>query len=140
MRWPKGTSLVPKPCFFSCPFFAFNRKTLFSDYERAFLYIFECLPLFLLSLFLASPFFTFSFSVSLLFFSCFLPSCHSFLFSFGSLFLFLSLMFIVLCFCFMKRTTANSIFHCSSILSMFLVSCLAFSLKSIFCYLCFLLL
>ena len=123
MRWPEGPPHLalnpPYVCLFVCfvcfvcfvlfclfPFFAFNRKKLFFFVERAFLFTFECLPMFLLSLFLASPFFSFSFSVSLLFFSFFLP-CLTFLLSFGSLFLYLSLLFCLLCFCFMKGTTSK---------------------------------
>ena len=54
--------------------------------------------------FLASPFSTFFFSASLFLFSFFLPSCLSFLLSFGSLFLSLSFFLLLLCFCFMKKS------------------------------------
>ena len=68
--------------FLSLSFFIEKHSPL----KRAFLFIFECLPLFLLSLFLASPFFTSSFSASLLLFSFFfLPVCLCLL-SFGSFF------------------------------------------------------
>ena len=109
--------LGPKPslfiifCFFVL-FFPFlslllNTKTLFfSPRKGHFLFIFECLPLFLLSFF-GIPLFNFSFSVSLLFLSFFLPSCLSFLLSLGSLFLSLSFLFFFLCFCFMKGTTSK---------------------------------
>ena len=56
---------------------------------------------------MASPFFCFSFSVSLLFFSFFLPSCLYFLLSFCFLFLSLSFLFFLHCFCFMKRKHQN---------------------------------
>ena len=45
--------------------------------KTGFLFICLCLPLFLISPFLASPFFTFSFFACLLSFSFFLPSCFS---------------------------------------------------------------
>ena len=74
-----------------------DKKNLFSRRKGHFLFVFDCLPLFSLSLFWPPPFFNFSFSVSL-FFSFFLPSCLSFLFSFASwffLFPFLSSLFFV---------------------------------------------
>ena len=46
-------------------------------------------------------------SLSLLFFSCFLPCCLCFLLSFGFLFWSLSLLFFLLCFSFMKGTASN---------------------------------
>ena len=93
VRWPKGPphlALNPPYLFvffcFSPFFFAFFSlrfidKTCFAPQEGIFVY-FQCLLSFLFSLFLASPFFTFSFfvSLSLLFFSFFLPSCFSCLF------------------------------------------------------------
>ena len=56
---------------------------------------------------MASPFFTFSFSVSLFFFSYFLPSCLSFLLSFCFLFLSFFSFFFLVCFCFMKTQHQN---------------------------------
>ena len=97
----RATSLGPKPslfsylfcfcCFFSFPFFASNRQTnpVFPLEKRHFLFIFECLPLFLLSLFLGLPLFNSSFSVSLWLFSLVFPDCLSFLLSFCSFFFFL---------------------------------------------------
>ena len=126
----RATSLGPKPslffvflwfcfCFFPL-LFAFHEKTVF-PLKRAFLFIFQCLPLFLRSLF-SPPFSTFSFSVSLVLF--FLPSFFSFLFCFVLLpcFFLLSFFLLFLCFCFMKRTTSTYQklkFWLSSILSIF---------------------
>ena len=88
----RATSLGPKPSLFSfcffvfgfviCfAFFVFNRKTLcFSPKKGILLFIILCFPLFILSLFGASSFFTFFFFVSLVFFSFFLPFCFSFLY------------------------------------------------------------
>ena len=91
--------------YFLC--FLIQQKPCFSLRKGQFLFIFECLPLFLPSLFWPPPFFNSSFSVSLLFLSFFLPSYLSFLLSFGSLFLSLSFLFFLLCFCFMKGTTSK---------------------------------
>ena len=80
---------------------------MFSPRKGHFLFIFECLPLFLFSFFWPPPFWIFlSLSLSS---SCpfFLPSCLSFLLYFASLFLSLSFLCFILCFCFMKRTTSN---------------------------------
>ena len=81
---------------------------------------------------MASPFFSLSFSVSLLLLSFFLPSCLYFLLSFGSLFLSLSFFFCLLCFCFMKRTASKdsiaiSFFHPSFLFFGFL-SCFSFQI------------
>ena len=65
VRWPKGPPHLhgPKPslfvffvfhAFFLVPFFAVHRKTLLSPQEKTFLLNFQCLPLFVVSLF-ASP-------------------------------------------------------------------------------------
>ena len=60
MRWPEGPPHLslnpPFLFFFSFAFFVFYRKNLFSPLKRASLLIFECLPLFLLSLFWPPPF------------------------------------------------------------------------------------
>ena len=97
-----------------------------------FFVVFECLPLFLLSLFLASPFFYFPFSVSLslslLFLSFFLPSCLSFLLSFGSCFvIFLSFSFF---FAFVSWKEQHQIIQLQFFLHQsflfFVVSCLVF--------------
>ena len=107
----RATSLGPKPslfsfcffcfCFSLCfPFFVFNRqKTCFPPKKGHFLFIFQCLPLFLFSLFGASPLnFLFSFFVSLslslvIFF--FLPSCFSFSLSGSCFFPFVVFAFFV---------------------------------------------
>ena len=88
MRWPKGPPhlalnsllfifFLGGGCFFS--FFAFHKKKKVPPKKGHFGFIVECLPLFFLSLF-CLPFFTFSFSVSLLlFFSCFLSAIVGFI-------------------------------------------------------------
>ena len=85
------------------------------------------------SLFLAFHLFNFSFSVSLFFFSFFLPSCLSFLLSFGSFFFSLSFFFCLLCFCFMttaniKGFNCNVFFHQSCVFFGFL-SCFLFQIS-----------
>ena len=113
VRWPKGPPhLALSLLYFFCFFFPFvsllcNTKTRFPPRKGHFLFIFECLPLFLLSLFWPPPFSIFlSLSLSS---SChfFLPSCLSFLLSSASLFLSLSFLVLLLCFCFMKSTTSG---------------------------------
>ena len=95
--------------FFLCfPFFVFfnRQKICFPPKNGHLLFIFQCLPLFLFSLFGASPlFFPFSFFVSLLFFSFFLPSC--FLFSLcGSCF------FLFVVFAFLFQDVLLFLFFC----------------------------
>ena len=107
MRWPKGPPhLALNPPYFLFAFFCifffaflslfkkFNRqkKTVFPPKEGI-LFIFQCLPLFLFSLFGASPLFSLSLSLSLScsFLSSFLPVFH---------FLFLVLAFSFCCVCF----------------------------------------
>ena len=117
----RATSLGPKPSllfflfgvFFVC-FFPFLsllviQKNLVFPLEKGhFLFIFECLPSFLLSLFWPPPFSIYlSLSLSLLLVLFFLPSCLLFLLYFASLFLSLSFLVLLLCFCFMKRTTSK---------------------------------
>ena len=122
----RATSLGPKPSLFFCypflffifavflicfPFFAFNRTTLFPPpppKKKAFLIIFLCLPLFLFGFFWASPFFIFSFFVSLsLSLSCFCPSSFlpvshvSFWFLFFVFVLFASCFKMLFWFCFL---------------------------------------
>ena len=137
VRWPEGPphlALNPPCLFFFCLIFLggggsflslllIEKKTVFPQKKGIFLFLLECLPLFLLSsLFLASHFFNFCFSVSLLFFSFFLPSCHYFLLSFGSsLFLSRSFLFFLHCFCFTKGTT------CKYSITKFFSSILSFS-------------
>ena len=113
----RATSLGPKPslfiyfvwCFFVFSFLM-DKKLCCPLRQGHFLFILECLPLFVLSLFWPPPFSTFSFSVSLsiLLFSFFFPSCLSFLLSFRSLFFSLSFLFFLLCFCFVKGTTSKN--------------------------------
>ena len=151
MRWPKGPPhLALNPpyffvfvffCWFLFFFFAllslfFNRqKTCFPPRKGHFLLIFNVSLSFSLNLFWPC----FSFSVSLLFFSFFLPSSLSFLLSFCFLFLSLSFLFFLHCFCFMKRKTSKysiAIFFLKYFLFL-LVSCLAFLFQIPFSYLCF---
>ena len=101
-----------------------SEKTSFSPEKGHFLFIFECLPLFLLSLFWPS---TCSISLSLslslslfLFFSFFLPCLSFFLAFFCFLFFSLSFVFCLLCFCFMKtnnikRLNCKAFFHQSCV-------------------------
>ena len=128
---PPHLALNPPSNFFLCFSLFFNRKSsVFPPKKVNFVY-FWVSSFVSPEPFLASPFFTFSFSVSLFFFSFFLPSLSFFLLSFGSLFLSLS-------FCFFfaivswKEQHQNIQLHFSSILSLFLVSSLLFSFKSPF--------
>ena len=134
VRWPKGPPhLALNPPYFICfsffvvfypclPFFvSVNRKTCFFPQKGHFGFLFECLPLFLFSLFWASSFFHFLFlclSLVLFFLPSFLflisvsGSCFLFLFCFffsGCSFVFFVFLFVVLfclessyliCFCF----------------------------------------
>ena len=61
-------------------FLKIEKKTCFPLKKAFLLFIILCFPLFLFGLFGASSFLTFSFLVSLLFFSFFLPFCFSFLY------------------------------------------------------------
>ena len=151
VRWPKGPPhlALHLPYFFVFslvlflnlfPLFAFNRRTSFPA-KRGILFIFQCLPLFLLSLF-CLPLFHFlflSFSLSLslfLYCSFLLPSFLSFWLSFVSLFLSLCFFALFLCFCFMKKQHQNiklQIVFLQSFLC--LIICLIFSF--LFSYLCF---
>ena len=81
---------------------------------------------------LFSMFLSLSLSLLLVLFS--FPFCLSFLLYFASLFLSLSFLFFLLCFCFMKRTTSKYSITKFSFINLFywLVSCLLFSLKSLF--------
>ena len=124
----------PKPSLFFFVCFFFLSFLCFPPRKGHFLFIFECLPLFLLSLFWPPPlsiFLSLSLSSSCPFF---LPSCLSFLFFFVSLFLSLYFLVFLLCFSFMKSTTSKySITKLSFInIFSFLVSCLLFSLRSLF--------
>ena len=124
--------------FFSIPFFVFNIKC-FPPIKGHFLFIFEFLPLFILSLF-GPPLFSISLSLSLshylLLFVFLFPSCLSVLF-----------FFLVPCFCLflcfsvffasVHERKNIIIFNCKVFHQSFLISCLVFSLKSLFSSLCF---
>ena len=129
----RATSLGPKPSFFEfVSFFSFFsflsllliEKNCFPPRKGLFLFIFECLPLFLLSLFWPPPF-SISLSLSLsssfllvflLVFYCFLLiPCFSLFLSF----------FFLLCFGFMKGTTSKK-FNCN----IFWITLFSFSLVS----------
>ena len=144
----RATSLGPKPSLFVFGFFCFGRccfsfrrqkKPRFPP-KRVFLLIFQCPPLFLPSLFQSSFSLSFSFSLSLslslslflsillvsFFLPCFLYLFVAFLFCF-------SLFALILCFCFIKRTTSNvelEYIHQSFLLFVFL-SCFVFQIS---CY------
>ena len=144
VRWPKRPphlALNPPNLFIYCFFCLFLfisflcfviQQNLCSPWKRAFLFVFECLPLFLLSFFWPPPF-----SICLSLFlssSCplFLPSCFFFV------------CFVLLpCFCFFVSFFSSLfLFHETNNIrnidvqkfssSFFLVSCLLFSLKFIF--------
>ena len=146
VRWPKGPPhLALNPpyllffCFFlvcCCSFLCFviQKKPCFTPRKGRFLFIFECLPLVLLSFFGAPPF-SISLSLSLASSCPFFLSFLSFFFAFFCfLVLSLSFLFFLLCFCFMKRTTSEYSITKFSFINIFpfLVSCLLFSLKSLF--------
>ena len=89
----RATSLGPKPSFyffvflfvfcFCFPYFVLKRKTLFLPLRKAIFVYFSVFPFVSLWPFWGLPFFPFRFlclSLSLLFFSFFLPSCFSLLF------------------------------------------------------------
>ena len=88
--------------FLSFPFFALIEKLIYLP-KRAFLFIFECLPLFLLSLFWPPPF-SLSPSLSLIFFSFFLLV---FIFCFLLVPCICLILFFLICCCFVKRTTSK---------------------------------
>ena len=153
VRWPEGPphlALNPPYLFLFCfvlfcfPFFVLNRKKpVFPARIGHFLFIFECLPLFLLSLFLASPFFNFSLSLSL---SLSLSISLSLSLSLSLLLCFFLFVFLVCCLLFFfivsffvylssllvfreeqhQNIKLESFY--SSMFSQFLVSCLVFSL------------
>ena len=155
MRWHEGPphlALNPPNLFIFCffwfvvvPFLSLlchtKKKPCFPPRKGHYLFIFECLPLLLLSFFWPPPFSIFlSLSLSS---SCpfSFPSCLYFLLYFASLFLSLSFLFFLLCFCFMKRTTSTYSITKFSFINIFSfwVFCLLFSLKSLFLSLFFLL-
>ena len=147
----RATSLGPKPSFFffwggglllflSFLWFVIQRKLVF-PLEKGIFCLFLSVTLCFSLAFLGLPLFQFLFlCLSLFFFSVFLPSCLSFLLSFGSLFLSLSFFFFLLCFSFIKGTTSKySIASFFINIFFFWVSCLCFSFKSLFLILFFLL-
>ena len=123
----RATSLGPRPSLFLVSLFCFvlfcfsflfvEGKSWLSPSKRASFGYFQRLLCFSLASCLTSLFYSLflylflflSVSLSLLFFSFFLPSFPSFLLYFASLFcLFVSWpLAFVLCFCFMKRTTSK---------------------------------
>ena len=146
VRWvaQRATSLGPKPSLFFlvsfvlfsfCLCCCFLKKNLFPLKNSYFLFIFQCLPLFLPSFF-TSPLFTLCFSFCLLFLSFFLPSlCYSFLPFFASLIF--SLCFFGLFLCFknnIKILNQNVLFISSVCFGVFF---LVSSLKSLFLSLLF---
>ena len=144
VRWPYGFFLALSFMFFSFfPVLCFlsEKKPVF-PLKKGHFCLFLSVSLCFSWAFFGLPLVKFLFlCLSLLFFSFFLPSCLSFLLSFGSFFFSLSFFFCLLCFCFMKSSNIK-IFNCkvfSSILCLFLVFCLVFSLKSFFLIFVFLL-
>ena len=128
VRWPKGPPhLALNPpylflyfcfCFFFVPFLSLLliEKPCFPP-KKAFFVYFLCFSFFLPQPFLTSPFFCFSFSVSLLLLSFFLPSCLSFLLSFS--FLFLSLVIFLSSLLLFSEKNNMTILNCNLFSSMF---------------------
>ena len=147
----RATSLGPKPSLFifcSFPSSAFCRKARFFPLKRAFFVIFQCLPLFLLSLFLPHPFslsLSMSLSLSLSLVLFFLPSFLSFYFAFFWFLVFVSFfLFLASWLCFMKRTTSKysirklffiNPFSFFGFLSCFLIQSLSLILLFMLCFL-----
>ena len=144
MRWPEGPPhLAPNPPYFfvALIFFPFlsllcNRKILcFAPRKGHFVFIFECLPLFLLSFFWPPPFSIFlSLSLSS---SCpFFPSFLSFFFAFFFFLVFVSFFPFLSSLLLFHEKNNIKIFNYKVFLhqsfSLCLVSCLLFSLKSLF--------
>ena len=133
MRWPEGPPhLALNPPYFCVvfgfPFFVFNRKKPCSPLENGIFCLFLSVSLCFSLAFFGLPLFQFLFLISF-----FLPSCLYFCFLLVDGFLSLSLLFCLLCFCFMKGTTSKyklQSFFLQSFL--FFVSCLVYSLKSLF--------
>ena len=146
----RATSLGPKPSlfihfcfcfsFFFVPFLSLLliEKPCFPP-KKAFLVYFLCFSFFLPQPFLTSPFFCFSFSVSLLLLSFFFPSCLSFWLSFCflflSLFIFLSSLLLFSEKNNMKMLNCNLCFHQSILFFYGFLSCFSFQIP--FPYLCF---
>ena len=138
MRWAqRATSLGPKPsfyvssfllfCFCFCsPFFVLNRKSLFSPEKRQLVFICLCFPLFLFSLFWASPFLPFLFlclslslylSLSLSLVLFFRPS-----FQFFSMFCFWFLLFLFVLFASWLKMLFSFFFFFFCLLSCFVLN------------------
>ena len=142
VSWPKGPphlALNPSYFFglfsFFIAFFASRRKNLFFLPKKGHVCLFFSVSL-CLSLafcFLFNFAFSLFLSVSLLFFSFFLPSFPYVLPSSASLFLSLCFFALFLCFCFMKRATSKyqirKIFFINHFC--FFVSCFHLSFKSL---------
>ena len=88
-----------------------QKNLVFPPKKGIFVY-FLCFSFFLPLPFFGLPLFQFFFlCLSLLLVPFSFPSCLSFLLSFASLFLSLSFLFFLLCFCFMKRTTSERLMY-----------------------------
>ena len=124
-------------CFFLLPFLSLFliEKNLFFPLKRAFFGLFSVFPFLSPLTFFGLPFFTFSFSVSL-FCSCLSFFLLVFLFWLSFSFLFLSLFFVLSSvLLFLEKNNMKILnwnFFSSSKCSLFWVSCLVFSLKSLF--------
>ena len=149
VRWPEGPphlALNPPYLFFflfsffvffffaSFPFFVLNRKNLFFPLKRAFFGLFSMFPFLSPLTFFGLPLFHFLFlCLSVLLLSFFLPSCLSFLaFFFFLVFVSFFVLSSVLLFLEKNMKILNWNFFSSSKCSLFWVSCLVFSLKSLF--------
>ena len=139
VKWP--AHLAQNPPFyyffwggfvFSFPLSAFYAKIVCSPRKGHFC-LFLSLSLCFSLPFFGLPLFNFSFSVSLLFFSFFLPSCLSFLLSFGSFFLSLSFLLFFFAFVSCKEQHQNiQLQFVSSIVSLLFGFLSCFSFESLF--------
>ena len=124
MRWPKGPphlALNPPYLLFFFVFFWFvvvpflsllcNTKNCFPPRKGHFLFIFECLPLFLLSFFGAPPF-SISLSLSLSFLLFCLSSFLSFFFAFFWFLVFVSFFLFLSSLLFFHQRNNIKIFNC----------------------------
>ena len=149
MRWPEGPphlalnslffiSFFWGGCFFLSFLFFVIQKKLGFPRKGAFFCLFLSLSLCFSLAFFGLPLFQLCLSTIIFFFSSFLSAS---LLSFTSFFLSLSFLLFLLCFCFMKGTTSKHLIAISCFINIFsfsLVSCLAFSFKSLFLiFVCF---
>ena len=126
VRWPKGPphlALNPPNVFIFFVFFGLllfisflcfviHKKNLVFPPKKGIFVYFLCFSFFLPLPFFGLPLFQFFFlCLSLLLVPFSFPSCLSFLLYFASLFLSLSFLFFLLCFCFMKRTTSERLMY-----------------------------